>query len=255
MGNTLGNKGAVAISMRIGKTKFAFANAHLAAHQNAVKQRNNDYSKISKEMPLLLLKSEMKTKARLDFRINKANNLSIAATRSKRSNSNAAGDNPNSSIVSASHSQPYEDSSPRRDIEGLDVPAFVPDLDEFADRVVFMGDLNYRVRGNRCVTMRLDAILRLLIEYACLTVRFFLPREKAKRLSETNGLYFRQKYHIDINEEAAEVQYLYPFHLHLHLRLYPHPHIVLSLCANRSVVSKLLAMDMHEVMLGNDQLM
>lgn len=162
MGNTLGNKGAVAISMRIGKTKFAFANAHLAAHQNAVKQRNNDYSKISKEMPLLLLKSEMKTKARLDFRINKANNLNIAATRSKRGNSNA-GDN--LSIVSASASQPYEDSSPRRDVEGLDVPAFVPDLEEFADRVVFMGDLNYRVRGNRCVTIRLGALLRLFVEY------------------------------------------------------------------------------------------
>lgn len=157
MGNTLGNKGAVAISLRIGRTKFLFANAHLAAHQNAVKQRNNDYSKIAKEMPLLLLKSEMKTKARLEFRINKANNAN-SVTRSKHSTSNA-GDSIPTISTGQGFSMPYDDNSPRNDPGGLDDPAFVPELEDFANRVVFMGDLNYRVRGNRCVTLKMSMCL------------------------------------------------------------------------------------------------
>ena len=43
IGGTLGNKGGVGISMWFGNTKLVVANAHLAAHQNAVKRRNEEY--------------------------------------------------------------------------------------------------------------------------------------------------------------------------------------------------------------------
>ena len=57
--NTLGNKGAVAIYIVIGKTKLLIANAHLAAHQNAEKQRNSDFNKINRLMPSLLERKEI----------------------------------------------------------------------------------------------------------------------------------------------------------------------------------------------------
>ena len=56
MGNTLGNKGAVGISMHIANTSFVCCNAHLAAHQHAVNQRNADFNKIARDMPTMLMK-------------------------------------------------------------------------------------------------------------------------------------------------------------------------------------------------------
>ena len=57
-GNTLGNKGAVAIFLKFGTTRLLVANAHLAAHQHAEEQRNSDFSKISRMLPILLDKRE-----------------------------------------------------------------------------------------------------------------------------------------------------------------------------------------------------
>jgi len=51
LGNFMGNKGAVAISFNVAKTRFAFVNAHLAAHQNATKQRNAEFQRINREAP------------------------------------------------------------------------------------------------------------------------------------------------------------------------------------------------------------
>jgi hypothetical protein len=150
MGNTLGNKGAVAISMRIGRTRFVFANAHLAAHQNAVKQRNSDYAKISKELPILLYKSEVKSRARAEWRISKN-----STSKTRKGNTIVPtspvqnGEALTSFSVGPSPATPFEDVSNRFDADGLDAPAFSPELDEAAERVIFMGDLNYRIRGNR----------------------------------------------------------------------------------------------------------
>ena len=100
--NTLGNKGGLAVSLCIGSTKFVIVNAHLAAHQNAVKRRNSEFQKLRKELPLLLAKRERSA---------------VTAT--------AASDQSG------------------------------PLLENCADRVIFMGDLNYRVRGNRSVVDKL----------------------------------------------------------------------------------------------------
>ena len=98
--NTLGNKGGLAVSLCIGSTKFVIVNAHLAAHQNAVKRRNSEFQKLRKELPLLLAKKERSA-------------VSTAADQS-------------GSL-----------------------------LETCADRVIFMGDLNYRIRGNRSVVDKL----------------------------------------------------------------------------------------------------
>jgi hypothetical protein len=48
----LGNKGAVAIYVTIGLTNMLIVNAHLAAHQDAETQRNIDFDKINRLMPI-----------------------------------------------------------------------------------------------------------------------------------------------------------------------------------------------------------
>jgi len=43
---TFGNKGACSVSLKIHETSFCFVTSHLAAHQNAIKKRNQDYESI-----------------------------------------------------------------------------------------------------------------------------------------------------------------------------------------------------------------
>ena len=153
MGNTLGNKGAVGISMKIGRTRFVFVNAHLAAHQNAVKQRNKDYAKISKEMPGLLYKSEMKSRGRLEWRLSKSsamNSVTSGRNNTVPSSPTPLGDSAMSFSTAPGPVMPVDDDdlpSPRPE-EGPEVQCS-SELEDCADRVVFMGDLNYRIRGNR----------------------------------------------------------------------------------------------------------
>ena len=46
VGDVLGNKGGVAVTMTCFGKRIVFINSHLAAHRNAVGKRNSDYSKI-----------------------------------------------------------------------------------------------------------------------------------------------------------------------------------------------------------------
>ena len=52
IGNTLGNKGGVALRCSIGSSSFLFVNCHLSAHQHAVAQRNADFHRIDTQLPL-----------------------------------------------------------------------------------------------------------------------------------------------------------------------------------------------------------
>uniref|UniRef100_A0A7S1IAM2 Inositol polyphosphate-related phosphatase domain-containing protein n=1 Tax=Eutreptiella gymnastica TaxID=73025 RepID=A0A7S1IAM2_9EUGL len=47
LNGTVGNKGGVCISCMIGQTSLLFVNAHFAAHQNKVSERNGDFHKIA----------------------------------------------------------------------------------------------------------------------------------------------------------------------------------------------------------------
>ena len=44
--NTFGNKGGVAVALSVGGTSLLFVNAHFAAHQHKVKERNADFARI-----------------------------------------------------------------------------------------------------------------------------------------------------------------------------------------------------------------
>lgn len=46
VGNVLGNKGAVAISLQLSHTKLLFIGAHFAAHDEMVDRRNADFQRI-----------------------------------------------------------------------------------------------------------------------------------------------------------------------------------------------------------------
>ena len=46
LGGSLGNKGGCAIALNLAKTSMLFVNAHFAAHQKHVEQRNADFARI-----------------------------------------------------------------------------------------------------------------------------------------------------------------------------------------------------------------
>jgi hypothetical protein len=52
IGNALGNKGGVGVSLSLGQTTMLFVNSHLAAHTSAVAQRNADYRRIDTQLGL-----------------------------------------------------------------------------------------------------------------------------------------------------------------------------------------------------------
>jgi len=52
LGNILGNKGGIGISVKIYNTSFLFINCHLASGQKNIRQRNEDFEKILSEMEL-----------------------------------------------------------------------------------------------------------------------------------------------------------------------------------------------------------
>lgn len=150
IGNTLGNKGGVGIQFTVGATKIVIVNAHLAAHQKAVKQRNADFEKIDKEMPFSLRR---RSTIRKGDRVSRNSSRSVAAE----------GDGPvNQETISAvsklrsSGSYIWRTAASREGSNTMEHlrkvlrdPALPPSLSNYGDRVIFMGDLNYRIRGNR----------------------------------------------------------------------------------------------------------
>lgn len=104
LGNRLGNKGAVGIRLTVGRSRILVVNAHLAAHQNAVKERNAQFKRIETELSQLIKNQDSGTGAITDA-------LSSSQTLSQ---------------------------------EGASI-----DFRDVSDRIFFMGDLNYRIRGTR----------------------------------------------------------------------------------------------------------
>ena len=108
----LGNKGAVGIRMTVGNSRLLIVNAHLAAHQNAVKERNAQFARIEKELSQLIRNQD---------------------SGSRQDNLSASQSVANGEI----------------------------DFRDVSDRFFFMGDLNYRIRGTRCV--RCDMCITCLL--------------------------------------------------------------------------------------------
>lgn len=156
MGNTLGNKGAVSLFLKIGNTKILIVNAHLSAHQKAEKQRNAEFQKINVQIPILLEKKDSTVgavgTATTDFQIQE--NISTPTVESVsepvnevNNDSDDEGDQTNEEMITIARSQS----------SSLDVrsKAATKQLHQCAEVVVFMGDLNYRINGNRSIVSKL----------------------------------------------------------------------------------------------------
>lgn len=55
LGGAAGNKGAVAIRFMLYNTSLCFVCAHFAAHQNAIKERNEDFAELSNKITFPLV--------------------------------------------------------------------------------------------------------------------------------------------------------------------------------------------------------
>lgn len=204
VGNTLGNKGGVGVYLKIGNTRMLVVNAHLTAHQNAVRQRNNDFNKINRNLPVLLEKKDI-GKGEVDVPItmdtvppakesanvseneklttaeppppgvqnpdavpdvntntsnNEAENLPTSSSVSPVPAPSTAvtSENPSAPVAEHDSDSESEEMSPRysKSIPSDSVNDLnARDLRQLADIVIFMGDLNYRVRGNRSIIDKL----------------------------------------------------------------------------------------------------
>merc|ERR1711991_1276692 len=125
IGNTLGNKGGVSIFFKFCDTTFLFTNAHLTAHQERATTRNDDYTRIDKEMPGIL---RVKCKRGME----------------KRKPSMMIADYLETLDESSEHKD-QEESTSSKDVRRRSIhEEQCKQLLDCADRVVFMGDLNYR---------------------------------------------------------------------------------------------------------------
>jgi hypothetical protein len=144
MADTLGNKGGVGISFCLGSTRFVIINSHLAANQNKTKARNSQFHKICSGMTQLL-KSRMPGREQ-----EKAN----PAAESKADEADA-GERPlpvadQGLVNSGDGGQEEEDDAADREEKFDDDDRSKSDqLGQYGDRVLFMGDMNYRINGNR----------------------------------------------------------------------------------------------------------
>lgn len=136
MANTLGNKGGVGVSFKMGNSKFAFLNCHLAAHQHGLNKRNLQMNKIDKEMCALLFKNNSETATSSIHSGLISGDLNVAPDKLVVPPVTAT-----SSAAVVAGGGGTSDTSTK--------------LIDVADIVFIMGDLNYRVRGNRSIVDKL----------------------------------------------------------------------------------------------------
>lgn len=174
MANKLGNKGGIGLSIKVADTRMVFVNTHLAAHQHDVSGRNAQVAKLFVELPYLLMKKSTSTE--WDEPVQTGGSVAEAAQMDPdaseidepnmlkaRGGAEAEGtyDDDNDHVDSDDDEEVvYREL--RKSVRG---PAMnrramsertsngdlTPSLAEYADRLFFMGDMNYRINGNRCV--------------------------------------------------------------------------------------------------------
>ena len=179
VGNTLGNKGAVALYIQIGNTKMLVLNAHLSAHQKAEKQRNAEFQKMNVMIPQLLEKKDSAVQfnnvgeeVTTNFETNVPPVSANADTNSATVENSTDANSPSPEAGEGGKKKEGEDDEGDSDDGGDDVlttpqastievkqqqssTSILRDrknekqLHQCADVVVFMGDLNYRIKGNR----------------------------------------------------------------------------------------------------------
>lgn len=167
-GNTLGNKGAVGLMLRIAGTKVIVVNAHFAAHQHAVKQRNAEFHKISAQMLGLLGKRDTvealpqvkEVDKEVEVPLPSASEPTPANSTTDSELAQTVGDAAALPVVETGHADSDdEDEGDAADGSSSPVSPITPAASDLqsssgglvgaAEVVVFMGDLNYRIAGTR----------------------------------------------------------------------------------------------------------
>jgi hypothetical protein len=153
-GNTLGNKGGVGIAFNVGKTAMLFMNAHLAAHQWRVDDRNRDYARIEQNMPLVPsgygLEARLHAEAALAALITRSAKTQQGDAQPQAQADDSDDDEEPSPVISngagAVASKVEPDGLAPGEVLDTSVPTSVS---ERFDRIVFMGDFNYRIDATR----------------------------------------------------------------------------------------------------------
>ena len=131
LADLIGNKGGVAVSFLFGNTSMLFVNCHFAAHQNNVKHRNADFHKINSRLMLSpLLPTEGDEQANVNGSVPLGKDKGVVRP-----------------VVTAHKSKKKR----------LRLGKTLYCTDQY-DVVIWAGDLNYRVNGNR---RAVDALVRL----------------------------------------------------------------------------------------------
>jgi hypothetical protein len=129
--NMVGNKGAVGIRMNIGKTSLLCISCHLAAGQEKVDNRNEDFMQIHKK---LVMREEPEEEESGNSCMGTKVKKSVPAIHKKPIKRNM--------VAAVSESLDREDSSSLR---AEQASSWVSQMS--TDCVIWMGDFNYRVNG------------------------------------------------------------------------------------------------------------
>ncbi|KAL3801972.1 hypothetical protein HJC23_010316, partial [Cyclotella cryptica] len=138
IGDKLGNKGGIGMSMNVADSSFCFINVHLAAHQHATNRRTSEFKKISNEMVTKMCNRQPSLSQ------TSVSSHSVDELECVNFEENLMDDGdilPNPSHI---HSNLRCDDDMRTDAG----PTTNPLIDAY-DYVFYFGDLNFRINGTR----------------------------------------------------------------------------------------------------------
>jgi hypothetical protein len=128
VGNTMGNKGGVGVSFKLGHSRIVLVGCHLQAHEHEHETRNSQFHKIYNELFSQFVKGN-----------ETANNISSSnPSANNRINPNPANENPETIANDIAYTTDDANNKVTQ----------ASTLDEYADILIFMGDFNYRINGN-----------------------------------------------------------------------------------------------------------
>eukprot|EP01135_Chromosphaera_perkinsii_P000298 Nk52_evm67s62 gene=Nk52_evmTU67s62 len=192
IGNVVGNKGGVGVTFNFHKTSFLFISSHFAAHQGKVKERNEDFRRIMKELsfPCLGPKSRRGTGPTRNFAEGKDFNPRKARRALSDPEACKGLQHCRTSVV-----QDRGVHKNKLQFNGKD------DLSDYVDHFIWMGDLNYRIDGNRSVV---DSILeKEMFEVLRENDQLWAERQKGNVFDPLQGfmegyIHFKPTYKYDI---------------------------------------------------------
>jgi hypothetical protein len=160
MANRLGNKGGIGLSIKVADTRLVFVNTHLAAHQHDVTGRNAQICKLFVELPFLLMKKSSSSDWLSPTEAGSAPPAAKEEEAYEDDNVHHDSDDDDPEVVCGLGAGTGTGAIPGKKVmsERTANGELTPNLAEYSDRLVFMGDMNYRINGNRAIVDRLLAM-------------------------------------------------------------------------------------------------